>query len=253
MSSSKQAAQITSSSGRDTERLLFFSQRKLSKIRASIASSSTPCCISSLRQIDDALNYNCAKGSITASDDKVSQLKRLKEEVNELTTKAKNTNMVASHVPSTLSDDNAAEMENDAMELLASINIKNVKKSEALDSKSNNPRSIIDDGTDTTSAVKIQELLVQQKTINQREITEEKKLQTALMNEVSELTSALKEASLRINQAVVQQNVQLDSIQQYASENVDELHDQKEKVGITYIYSILFFLSRKKSNFLYYT
>ena len=99
--------------------------------------------------------------------------------------------------------------------------------------KHNTNNSINDDITpfdDTTSAEKIQNLLIQQKTILSKELEDEKRSQDILALELADLTNVLKEATLNMHQSVYQQNIQLDQIQHHAVENVEELERQKKKM-----------------------
>jgi hypothetical protein len=50
--------------------------------------------------------------------------------------------------------------------------------------------------------------------------------------ELAELTAVLRDATLQIHGAVSEQNIQLESIKQSATENVDEINRQKKKVRL---------------------
>jgi len=85
--------------------------------------------------------------------------------------------------------------------------------------------------SDTTSAARITQLLQQQKDISTQEIEEEKKAQAVLTAELAEMTALLKDATLQIHSSVSSQNVQLDSLQHHAVDNMEELHRQKKKMN----------------------
>jgi hypothetical protein len=84
---------------------------------------------------------------------------------------------------------------------------------------------------DTTSAERIHTLLQQQKHISTQEIEEENKIQSILTAELADLTGILREATLQMSTSVLEQNIQLDSIAQNASDNFDELSSQKKKMS----------------------
>mmetsp|Transcript_4670 Transcript_4670/g.4811 ORF Transcript_4670/g.4811 Transcript_4670/m.4811 type:complete len:270 (-) Transcript_4670:46-855(-) len=83
---------------------------------------------------------------------------------------------------------------------------------------------------DTTSAERIHTLLQQQKHISTQEVEEETKIQSILTAELADLTGILREATLQMSTSVIEQNIQLDSIAQNASDNFDELSSQKKKM-----------------------
>lgn len=84
---------------------------------------------------------------------------------------------------------------------------------------------------DTTSAERIHSLLQQQKHISTQEIEEENRIQSILTAELADLTGILREATLQMSTSVLEQNIQLDSIAQNASDNFDELSSQKKKMS----------------------
>lgn len=110
-----------------------------------------------------------------------------------------------------------------------SIKIKNVNNND------NNMKKkvLFGDYDDTTTVDKIQSLLVQQKTISREAMETEQKTQLELSEELLEMTTILKKSTVRMNQSVKQQNVQLDSIQVHAADNIESLEEQRKMMSET--------------------
>jgi hypothetical protein len=96
---------------------------------------------------------------------------------------------------------------------------------------SNSIESNIPQTNDASSAMKITQLLQDQKDIHGREVIVEKKAQEKHLTDLTYLTDSLKQTTLSINQAVKTQTMQLDMIQQYALENSVELELQKKRLA----------------------
>ena len=230
------AAIATNSASLDRDRLLHFTARRLSKIRASSASeSSSSHSLPLLRQIDHALMSLQSSSTLASAD--IDRVARLQKETKELLLieRKKSRNVVAtSSSGSTLTggrhEDQDSHGKGNTEDVPEWGDVFKANSAQGTEHKLQSRHDDLMNMTDTTSAASIESLLVQQRTLHQQEIDEEKRLQAALMSEVCDLTAALKDASIRINQAVVEQNFQLDSIQQHASANVEELEDQKKKV-----------------------
>lgn len=86
--------------------------------------------------------------------------------------------------------------------------------------------------TSTVSADRIQTLLQQQKDTVQIAVESELRDQLALESELAELTGVLKDVTVNINRAVLEQNITLDSIQDAVIDNADEVASQKEKMTV---------------------
>ena len=82
---------------------------------------------------------------------------------------------------------------------------------------------------DSSSAERIQSLMLQQKDLSVQALEQERRTQAVLSEEVSRLTSVLKEAALHMQHSLQQQNVHLDSLQHVAAENQTELDKQTGK------------------------
>jgi len=87
-----------------------------------------------------------------------------------------------------------------------------------------------DDDATTTSGVRIQMLLQQQKDLSAQELEAERVNHNILSAEAAELTGVLKEATLLMRESVLEQNVNLDSIHLQAQENMAELDEQNKKI-----------------------
>lgn len=92
------------------------------------------------------------------------------------------------------------------------------------------PSAAADDMDDETSADKIQSLLQAQRDMHEKELQREHAKKAVLLEDLVQLTDALKESTLGISHSVKDQNVQLDEIQLFALRNEEELSEQKEKV-----------------------
>eukprot|EP01032_Pedospumella_encystans_P021216 gene21216-24078_t len=83
---------------------------------------------------------------------------------------------------------------------------------------------------DTASGERIQHLLQDQKDLSAKDLEVEQRTQAMLVNELTELTSMLKDSTIGINRAVKIQNIQLASMGVHAAENRDELEKQKQRM-----------------------
>jgi hypothetical protein len=81
----------------------------------------------------------------------------------------------------------------------------------------------------TAAAGKIQQLMLLQKDLSAQAIETERQNQAILAAEVASLTSVLKEATLQMHRSVLEQNVQLESLQTVAAKNQAELDKQSKK------------------------
>lgn len=86
---------------------------------------------------------------------------------------------------------------------------------------------------DTASANKVMNLLQQSRDISSQEVESERMVHSQLLSHLSEMVEGLKSSTLAMNQLVVDQNANLESIQMHASENVEELEKQKERMKET--------------------
>lgn len=81
----------------------------------------------------------------------------------------------------------------------------------------------------TAAAGKIQQLMLLQKDLSAQAIETERQNHAILAAEVASLTSVLKEATLQMHRSVLEQNVQLESLQTVAAKNQAELDKQSKK------------------------
>ncbi len=88
-------------------------------------------------------------------------------------------------------------------------------------------------------ADKIIHLLQEQKDLNTKELESERQTHDLLTYELAEMTSMLKESTLRMRQSILKQNIQLDDIHKEATENMEAVNEQKKQVnnGISTLYS----------------
>lgn len=86
---------------------------------------------------------------------------------------------------------------------------------------------------DTASANKVMNLLQQSRDISAQEVESERMVHSELLSHLSEMVEGLKSSTLAMNQLVVDQNANLETIQMHASENVEELEKQKERMKET--------------------
>lgn len=92
-----------------------------------------------------------------------------------------------------------------------------------------------------SSSGRIQSLLQQQKDHTQQQVEAELRSQHALEGELADLTGVLKDVTLGINRAVMEQNVTLDAIQEAVVDNAAEVQAQKKKVGVCMHCIVLYF------------
>lgn len=85
------------------------------------------------------------------------------------------------------------------------------------------------EASDNSSAEKVQSLLLLQRDLSTQALEEERKSHALLASEVASLTAVLKDATLLMNKAVLEQNVHLDSLELAAAENQSELDKQQSK------------------------
>jgi hypothetical protein len=109
------------------------------------------------------------------------------------------------------------------------ISNSNIEKFNSKNINNNNNLSFGND--DTTRVDKIQSLLVQQKTISREEMEIEQKTQLELSEDLLEMTTVLKKSTIRMNQSVTQQNIQLDSIQVHSADNIESLEEQRKMMS----------------------
>ena len=83
---------------------------------------------------------------------------------------------------------------------------------------------------DTTSGQKISVLLQQSEQITTQELEREQAKHEQLVSEVSEMVGSLKESAILMNTLVLDQNLQLDDMTQIASDNMEELGTQRDKM-----------------------
>jgi hypothetical protein len=82
-----------------------------------------------------------------------------------------------------------------------------------------------------SSSGRIQSLLQQQKDHTQQQVEAELRSQHALEDELADLTGVLKDVTVGINRAVMEQYVTLYAIQEAVVDNAAEVQAQKKKVG----------------------
>ena len=85
------------------------------------------------------------------------------------------------------------------------------------------------EANDNSSAEKVQSLLLLQRDLSIQALEEERRSHALLAAEVASLTAVLKDATLLMNKAVLEQNVHLDSLEHAAAENQSELDKQQSK------------------------
>jgi hypothetical protein len=83
---------------------------------------------------------------------------------------------------------------------------------------------------DESSIDKIQNLLFEQKEMQSKELSSERKTQEVIISELAGLTEILKQTTLKIHLSVQRQNMQLQEMQHFAEQNDEELEKQKQKV-----------------------